>query len=201
MSRKQGGPRVTWLGRFARGRRPDRNPLRRASDVIETVVLALLIGAFGAGAPFAAQASGRWASTPARHAQITQEQTRYLVPATVLSAPPDQRVLTLGATDMAARWTAPDGKKVTGEAYVPWGTLAGATVRVWTTRDGVITAPPLQDSQIADQAYFTEGCTVAGFAILLFGLGLLARRMLDRRRLAAWDAEWRVTGPRWTTRA
>ncbi len=28
------------------------------------------------------------------------------------------------------------------------------------------------------------------------GAGALAHWVLDRRRLAAWDAEWRVTGPR-----
>jgi len=30
--------------------------------------------------------------------------------------------------------------------------------------------------------------------------GLFARRALDRRRLAAWDAEWSRTGPQWTGR-
>jgi hypothetical protein len=33
--------------------------------------------------------------------------------------------------------------------------------------------------------------------VLLSGLGL-TRRALDRRRLGAWDAEWRATGPLWT---
>lgn len=31
------------------------------------------------------------------------------------------------------------------------------------------------------------------------GAAALAHWVLDRRRLAAWDAEWRVTGPRWTS--
>jgi hypothetical protein len=29
----------------------------------------------------------------------------------------------------------------------------------------------------------------------------VTRWTLDKRRIAAWDAEWRSTGPRWTTRA
>jgi len=29
----------------------------------------------------------------------------------------------------------------------------------------------------------------------VYGLG---RRLLDRRRMRAWDAAWRTTGPRWT---
>jgi hypothetical protein len=35
---------------------------------------------------------------------------------------------------------------------------------------------------------------------LLAALGLLGRWVLDRRRLAAWDARWRSTGPQWTGR-
>ena len=164
-------------------------------------MLALLLVAFVAGAPFAAGASGAWVRATARHVQITQEQTRYQAPATVLSVPPDQDGNALAAIEATARWTAPDGKKVTGEADVPTGTLAGATVRVWTTRDGVITDPPLRNSQVAGETDLAEGFAVTILAILLACLRLLARRMLDKRRLAAWDAGWRVTGPRWTTRA
>ena len=28
--------------------------------------------------------------------------------------------------------------------------------------------------------------------------GVLARRVLDRRRLRAWEAEWRASGPQWS---
>jgi hypothetical protein len=35
--------------------------------------------------------------------------------------------------------------------------------------------------------------------VLLSGLGL-TRRALDRRRLSAWEAEWRAVGPLWTGR-
>jgi hypothetical protein len=38
-------------------------------------------------------------------------------------------------------------------------------------------------------------------AILLAITGMLARRALDKRRMAAWDAEWRAIRPHWTTRA
>jgi hypothetical protein len=34
-------------------------------------------------------------------------------------------------------------------------------------------------------------------AELLCGAGLVAHRVVDRRRLAAWDAEWRAIGPTW----
>ena len=35
---------------------------------------------------------------------------------------------------------------------------------------------------------------------LLLGAGVLAHRALDRQRLAAWEADWSVTGPHWTSR-
>ena len=56
----QRSPRNSWLGRLLRGRRLDRNPLRRRSDRAETAVLGVLLAAFLAGAPFAAQAAGSW---------------------------------------------------------------------------------------------------------------------------------------------
>jgi hypothetical protein len=30
--------------------------------------------------------------------------------------------------------------------------------------------------------------------------GALALRALNKRRMAAWDADWQATGPHWTTR-
>ena len=39
---------------------------------------------------------------------------------------------------------------------------------------------------------------VAAMALLIcYALG---RLVLDRRRLAAWESAWNLTGPRWTTR-
>ena len=34
--------------------------------------------------------------------------------------------------------------------------------------------------------------------LVLLASGALARRTLDRRRLSAWDAEWRTNGPLWS---
>lgn len=76
-----GAPRVSRLGRFARGRRPDRNPLRRASDLVETGVLALLIVAFGAAAPFVARESGAWAHAASHRIQFAQRASRHQVSA------------------------------------------------------------------------------------------------------------------------
>ena len=42
---------------------------------------------------------------------------------------------------------------------------------------------------------------VAGGAVVtLLACYGLCRLVLDRRRLAAWESAWSLTGPRWTTR-
>jgi hypothetical protein len=167
---------------------------------VETAVLAVLVIAFVAAAPFAALASGSWALARAHQVQLTERASSYEVPAVVLKldAPSGGVYADSGAQ---ARWTAHDGKAITGEIPVPLGTTIGATQWLWTTADGQLTIPPLQDSQVTGQAYFAEGFTVFTLAVLLTVTGLVTRWTLDKRRMAAWDAEWRVTGPRWTTHA
>lgn len=193
--------RVTRLGRFVRGRRPDRNPLRRASDRLETVVLLVLVIAFLVGAPFIALASTEFALTKAHQAQLAEQASWHQVPARVLKPALPGGGPYATQAEVQARWTAPDGKTVTGDIPVPFGTAPGATVRVWVTQDGQLTSPPMQDEQVTGQAYFAGTFSVIGLAVLLGITGLLARRALDKRRMAGWDAEWRAAGPRWTTRA
>jgi hypothetical protein len=192
--------RATRLGRFVRGRRPDRNPLRRGSDRVETAVLALLVIVFLVAAPFATLASGSWALARAHQAQLAERASSYQVPAVVLKLDEPSGGAFLDA-QARARWTAHDGKVITGDIAVPLGTAAGATHWLWTTADGQLTNPPLEDSQVTGQAYVAEGFTVVILAILLTSTGLMTRWTLDKRRMAAWDAEWRATGPRWTTHA
>jgi len=191
--------RVTRTGRFVRGRRPDRNPLRRASDRLETAVLAMLAITFLAAAPFAALASGSWTLARAHQAQLAEQASSYQVPARVLEL--ESLGGAYGDPQAQARWTAHDGKVITGEIIVPLGTTSGSTQWLWTTSDGQVTDPPLQDSQVTGQAYVAGAFSVFTLAVLLTITGLVARRTLDRRRMAAWDTEWRATGPHWTTRA
>jgi hypothetical protein len=73
-------------------------------------------------------------------------------------------------------------------------------VKVWVDKIGRLTGPPLLDQQVGEQAVLASGVAVVVLTVLLLGAGLLARRVLDARRLAAWDAEWRVTEPRWRSR-
>src|SRR5580698_7520339 len=90
---------------------------------------------------------------------------------------------------------------VTSGIPVPGGTAAGARLSVWTTRAGQPAAEPLNGSQVASLTLLGEAAGVTALAIVLALAGVLARWTLNRYRLAAWDADWEVTGPRWTTRA
>jgi hypothetical protein len=201
MSARKLKPRVTRLGRFARRWRFDRNPLRRATDRVETVVLAVLVAAFLIGAPFAALATGAWVHGMAQRSQLAQEASRRQVTAVVLAvtAPPvgSEEVL---AWQAQARWRAPDGQNVTQETPVLSGTVVGGKLQVWTDRTGDLTTAPLLDSQVADQAASGGALGAIAAAMTLTLAGVLALWTLNKRRMAAWDADWHSTGPRWTTR-
>jgi hypothetical protein len=198
MRARRGNPRNTWLGRFLRGRKLDRNPLRRGSDRAETAVLGILLAAFVAGAPFAAHAAGSWTYAGSiREAQAQQAALRQ-VPATLLQAAAPWSIGEGGA-EAQARWKAPDGQVRTGQIFVFSAAPAGSTVEVWVNQAGQLTNSPLQHSQVTGRAVMARVLAVAGLAVALILVGWAARWVLDRRRVAAWDAEWLAAG-RWSSR-
>jgi hypothetical protein len=200
MSAGKPKPRVTRLGTFVRRWRFDRNPLRRATDRVETAVLVLLVAAFLIGAPFAALATGAWVHGMARQAQLAQEASRRQVTAVVLAATPPPADDPL-ASQVQARWTAPNGQVVTHEVPVPKNMAVGGTLKVWSDLTGDLTTAPLLDSQVAGQTMTGQALGVVASVGLLTVAGGAALWTLNKRRMAAWDADWRATGPRWTTRA
>jgi hypothetical protein len=162
-------------------------------------MLGVLLAAFLAGAPLAAHAAGGWThATSAREAQA-QQTALHLVPASLLQAAQPWAASLYGA-EASARWQAPDGRAVTGQVFVPGGMAAGGTVMVWVNPAGQLTDAPLNASQVTSRAELSEGLAVASLAIVLLLIGCLVRWALDRRRLAAWDADWLATGPRWSSR-
>jgi hypothetical protein len=202
MGGRQRKPRSTRMGRFLRGRRLDDNPLRRASDRAETLVLIVLAAVFLTCAPLAAPASGAWAHAMAQRAELAQAASMSQVTAVVVSTPTPP-VVGYGevVSTAKARWTAPDGAVMTGMVPVTVGTGVGAKLRMWTTRDGRPAVQPLSNSQVASLTVLGEVTGVAALAAALALAGVLARWSLNRRRLAGWDADWQSTEPRWTTRA
>ena len=110
-------PRSTRLGRWWRGWRPDRNPLRRRSDRAETLILGVLVAAGLAGAPLAAHAAASWTHAMSAREAHAQQAALHLVPATLLEPAQPEWVY----SEANARWRAPDGHLMTGQVPAPVG--------------------------------------------------------------------------------
>ena len=181
---------------------PDRNPLRRRADRIERLVIIGLFALFAAAAPVAALTVGHTAAVAAARAAARAEAAAWhRVPAhLVRSAPPPR-----GPADpssylarVPAWWIGPDQARRTGRVLVPAGTQAGHLVQVWIDGAGRLVPGPLGYAQAVGGAALAAVGTVAVLATALVIGGAVARRVLDRRRLAGWEAAWASVGPEWT---
>lgn len=191
--------RASWLVRLVRGLRPDRNPLRRATDRAEAALVAGLIAAFLAGAPVAAITAAHSAFAAGMR---SEQVARYRVRAILLQDTPDPAYSPYGAVAMPALawWRAPDGSSRIGLVTPNSFAHAGTPVIVWTTESGRLLGPPLRRGQVLTQTALaaTAAFTVLGLAVLI--AGMLAMGALNRCRLAGWESDWRVTAPKWTSR-
>jgi hypothetical protein len=196
-------PALSYAGRIVRGRGFDRNPLRRLTDRIETVVATLIVVAFLAGAPLAALAAGGWAHAAAQRAEFGQQAARREVSATLLPGPASRATNDSGMVTWAdaARWVAPDGRTATVDLPVAVETHGlPATMPVWSTLNGQLVPPPLHGAEVTWLTALAAALGVIAATVILFLSGLTARLLLSRHRLAAWDADWRMTSPTWSTR-
>jgi len=199
--RKKHEPACSWLSRLLRGRRFDRNPLRRTSDRAETAILAGALIALLAGGPFAAVAGGDFAHNLALATQQRQQATeRQVTVVTIESAPRPQQLARQAYAGVLAHWTAPNGKQVADVIPVPAGTPIGTRELAWTTVNGQIAAPPLVNSQVDDLTTLGQVTSVVALVVALTLGWAAVRRGLDRRRFAAWDADWQAIDHRGTRR-
>lgn len=188
--------------RVLRGLRPDRNPLRRTCDRVETYLFAGLFAALAAVAPFAAQAASHAAYAGALRAQHAQLATEHLVRAelTELAADVDTGYTLAGYVPAEATWTSVTGLRQAGEVMAPMGSRKGSTISVWADAAGDLVSPPLLSSQVAGQGEMGAFGAIAGLAACYLCAAAVVRLMLNRRRMAAWDAAWAVTARAWNRR-
>ena len=106
----------------------------------------------------------------------------------------------LGYSLVLARLTTPDGRARTGRIRVSPSMAAGRTVRLWVNAAGSPAGPPLNDRLVP--AYEATAAVIATvtLGIMLVCLACAGRWVLDRRRLADWEAAWATVGPQWTRR-
>jgi hypothetical protein len=189
-------PHAGLLRRKLREFRPDRNPLRRRWDRAEAVIVAGLLAAFVVAGTLAALIAGRWAYEGALHARRAELATFHQVPAVLLTTATEQPAGFYASAK--AWWTAPDGVRHTGQVLSLAGPPAGTTVKVWVNAAGRLTDPPLLATQVQGQAVVTAVMAVMAVGMALWGAGLAAHCVAYRRRMAAWDDEWRAFGPKWS---
>jgi hypothetical protein len=192
------GHQELWLCRAARGARPDRNPLRRCTDRLETCLLAGLFVAAAAWAPFAAQAAGHAWYADATHTRQAQLAVRHEVTAVLAQSASVIGEYTLSSqVPTLARWTSAGGAHRAGDVPAVAGSPTGTLVHVWTDANGYLVSPPLTVTQVADQADAARVTAIGGIIVGYMASTLAIRQLLNRRRMAAWDADWLATARVW----
>jgi hypothetical protein len=150
----------------------------------------------------AALAAAGWAATDGVRAEQAQAGWRQ-VPAVLFQDAPDPAHALFQASLeplVLARWAAPGRAWPEGGVYASGGARAGTTVIVRTDGSGRREGLPVQPADVTMQEAFAALAAAVLAAAAVVVTGFLARRALDQRRLAAWDADWSRTGPQWTGR-
>jgi hypothetical protein len=191
--------------RLARWLGIDRNPLRRGTDRIEATLRLVMMIMLATAVPAAAVLAGQQADHLALNRAHAQQVTDHLVNAVLLEQAPATGIpdpyTAVQTTWVLARWQPPGQPPRTGEVLALVGARKGSTARTWIAPSGAVTAPPLDHRDIAGDVCIAVVATCLVSWLVLLAAGALARRALDRRRLNAWEAEWRASGPLWSGRA
>jgi hypothetical protein len=192
-------PTMTWR-RLARRLGRDPNPLRRRSDLLDAWLLPVAVVVFLALCPLVAGLTAMWLRAENAATQRAEQSWRP-VSAVLLRAAAGPQFTDHGANTWTAwepaRWTV-DGRQHTGSIPVPAGSAAGSTQTVWLNSRGQVQVPPLTAGQLGRAIDTAMLISLAGLAVVVSILAVLARWILDRRRLAGWAAGWLAVGPRWS---
>jgi hypothetical protein len=190
------------LARLARWLGIDRNPLRRGTDRVEAALRLVMILLAVVAVPAAAVAAGRWADYYALHRAQAQRAVNHQVTAVLLEDAPAAGLpnpyTNVRTSWVSARYQPPGQPPRIGEVLAMTGALKGSTVRTWIDPSGAVTDPPLSHRIIVGNVWVAVMSTCLMSWLLLLAAGVLVRRVLDHRRLRAWEAEWRASGPLWS---
>jgi hypothetical protein len=190
------------LARLARWLGFDRNPLRRGTDRVEAALRLILILLVVVAVPVAAVAAGRWADHYALHRAQAQRAVNHQVTAVLLEDAPATGIpdpyTSVQTAWVPARWQPPGQPPRTGQVLAVIGARKGSAVQTWVDPSGAVTDPPLERRVIVGDVWLAVMATGLMSLLVLLTAGVLARRVLDRRRLRAWEAEWRASGPLWS---
>ncbi len=191
-------------GSLARRLGFDRNPLRRGTDRIEAALRLFLVIVLMTAVPAAAVLAGQRADRLALNRAHAELAADHLVTAVLLQRAPASGIpdpyTSVQTAWVQARWQPPGLPSRTGEVLALADARQGSTVRIWIGASGALTDPPFDHRDIAGDVCIAVVATCLVSWLVLLASSTLARRVLDRRRLDAWDAEWRASGPLWSGR-
>lgn len=179
------------------------NPLYRRSDRVQSWIGILLLVGLIVGVPLVSISVGTATLHSGTETVRTQQDERDQVKARLLSdaEPAPDPAGSGGPVKVPVRWTDEDGTRHEGSAQVAPGTRAGTVVDTWVDRSNSVTEPPMTSQQAVATAWLA-GAVAGGATVTML---LLARagavHLLDRRRYARWEEEWRLLEPQWSRRS
>ncbi len=192
-----------WRASLRRRLGLDTNPVRRRIDRAEAWIRIGLVLAFLATAPVTVIGLARWTGGRMDSQAVAEAAHKFPVRATLLT---DAGATTrypgtgMGESSAAARWTAPDGARRTGTVDVPAGTRSGSRILGWTNAAGWLQPAPIARPQITSRVITVAGLGAVAVTLLFLTAAGVVRRVLDRRRMRAWEAGWTAVEPQWTRR-
>ncbi|GAB3276155.1 Rv1733c family protein [Parasphingorhabdus pacifica] len=171
---------------------PGSNPLRRGTDWFEAcavfgALMAMLV------AVVLSVATSQMVLRNQLEQVRAEQANRHQVVAEVLTETEEQGSL---ARLVAVRWGAPEDERF-ATVRVAASAEVGETIPIWLGPDEQPMPPPKTRAE-ASQASGTAGAGVLIGSAVVTGLALSGLSWwVNRRRLAAWEAEWEWIEPRW----
>ncbi|MER7187405.1 hypothetical protein ABT404_49455 [Streptomyces hyaluromycini] len=172
------------------------NPLRRHDDIVESWIVLAAWVAFAVGGAVAGLVTAHAADEVFAQQRAERQPVRAVLLETVPRTAPAIG-MTTDRRPTTVRWTTPGGSTRTGRTLVDAGLRAGSEVTVWQDGHGRLAPAPPDPTEAAIESGFLGATAAAALGGLVFGGGAVARRLLDRRRIDAWDRQWALVGPRW----
>jgi len=176
----------------------DGNSLRRRSDRIAAFATVGLLAVFLVAAPIAAVFAGHWAYRWSVGQQQDQRSWREVTAVLLQKAPVEPGCFDASGSWTLARWTPPGERARDGVIPVPAGMPAGSRVRIWLDRSGGWAGPPIGAQMVVVRVATAVTATIIMIATVLAAVASVGQWLLDRRRLAGWEADWNAVGPQWT---
>jgi hypothetical protein len=175
--------------------------MRRCVDRIQAVIQSILLLVFLAGAPAVAAYTGHRIYVSSMRTGRVQAAAWHRVSAVVVKVGPIAGwSRSASPVSLLVRWPGPGRSWRTGEIEDAKAAVTGATVLVWVDAKGQLAHPPLARTGAIAQVVRAVLAVTAGLGLLLIAVGWVVSFLLDRYRLAGWEADWSATEPRWTRR-